>query len=295
MNIDYENEIYKKVYQNSIIFLKDGIHRLINQDDINKETIDYELLILTCTSFQISLELAMNALLIEKKGLSSIIPSTVESTKLIRQFKNNKLKTKSFEDIKKIIKKEKYVEDFNKEHYNIISKFQKYRNKIVHFSYNFKEEEVKLLRDEILFYLIYIIVKILEKKTDRPSEFFEYILGGKLHSEIIKYQPYINAMKTLAEMEGGDIFKCIICSNRTFNSNERYCYCCNFYGDLFNMVKCNVCKKENAVIYDNMNIEYNDNKVYGTCMNCDSRFLVYECPKCDKIYVDGIMQKNKKN
>ena len=73
MNTKFEKEAYKQLYNNSVLFLKDGIERLVNKDNGEDDYIERNLLTLTCTSFQISLELAIKSLIIERSGIRQVV------------------------------------------------------------------------------------------------------------------------------------------------------------------------------------------------------------------------------
>ncbi len=290
MSIDFEKEVYKMLYNNSIVFLKDGIERLVNKDNGEDDFIEHDLLTLTCASFQIALELAIKALIVERAGIRSIInkKQQILSDKEIESlFQENNLKTLEFDAQKNFIKSKNFIQDLTKEEFEIIDDFQLYRNRIVHFSYKFYDGDLFDLKYDIIYYLIHIIFKVLLSKKhqdERPSEFLEYSLGSELHKKLIEYAPYIYAMERSAKDNSERVFKCIVCNNRTYSQEEEYCYCCNFLGIDFTPIDCDYCKEKKSFIYDNLNIELNNNEAKGLCLNCDNDGIVYQCPKCGFAY-----------
>lgn len=52
----------------------------------------------------------------------------------------------------------------------------------------------------------------------------------------------------------------------------------------FGYIDCKHCKSESSVIYDRLNLEFNDYFAKAMCIECQSYTTVYECPRCDKSY-----------
>lgn len=283
---DFEKVAYKRLYQNAIVFLKDGIERLVNKDNGDDDYIEHDLLTLTCSSFQISLELAIKALVIERVGIRSILnkkQQVLSDAEIEKLFIQNKLKTLDFDTQKNFIKSKNYIQDLDKEDFKTIEEFQIYRNRIVHFSYKFYEDDLYDLKYDIIYYLIHIIFKVLLSKRyqdEKPSEFLQHHLGQNLHKKLINYSPYIYAMEALAKENSIKVFKCIVCNNRTLSREENYCYCCNFISYDFTMINCDFCKEKRSVLYDNLNIHLNSHITKGLCLNCDEDGIIYECPNC---------------
>lgn len=286
MSTNFEQDIYKQLQNNSIIFLNDGVERLLNKDNGDVDFIENDLLVLTCTSFQISIELAIKALILERYGIRKIIEvkyRTLSDNEIQELFLKNNLRTLEFDTNKNFIKTQKLIEDLTKDDFKIIDEFQKYRNRIAHFTYNFDNSDLYDFKDDLVYYLIHIIFKILLSKRhqdQKPSEFLAYTLNSDLHDRIIKYRPYIKAMEKLANDSSTIVLKCAICFNRTLSQDEDYCYCCNSYFDDFTLIDCDYCDGKKTFIYDNLNIDLNDNIAKGICLNCDDDGLIFECPEC---------------
>ena len=283
-------KLQQKLFSNSIIFLKDGIERLVNNDNGEEDFIEPDLLILTCTSFQISIELAIKALIVEKSGIRSLIHNKqkgLPDNEIEKLFFENRIKTKEFDTLKTFVKSKNFIEELTKEEFRTIDEFQNYRNKIVHFTYFFPEGEFYDKKEDLLYYMIHILFKILlstNSQDMKPSEFIEYTIGSDLHKKLIKYTPYINSMKRLAKQNSDKVFECIVCNNRTYSQEEEYCYCCNFIGEHFTPIDCDYCKEKGSVIYDNLNIEINNNEMRGLCLNCGNDGIIFQCPKCGFAY-----------
>ena len=264
---------------------------MILQDNEDSDYIEHDLLTLTCTSFQISLELAIKSLIIEKQGIRKILNRKQEelsNEEIEKLFIENEIKTLDFNAQKNLIKSKKIIYDLSKEDFRIMDEFQLYRNRIVHFLYTFKENELENFRDKIIYYIIHIILKILlygKDSEEKPSEFIEYILGHELYKKLIKYTPYIEAMHSLVKeisfYSGNEILRCVVCNNRTLIQYGKYCYCCNFDYEDFRLINCDYCEEERTVLYDNLNIKLNQNIARGLCLFCENDGVIFRCPQCE--------------
>ncbi len=290
MKSNFENEIYNTLKDNSVIFLKDGIIRLLQNDDSQEDLIRHDLLILTCTSFQISIELAVKALIVERTGIRYILnpkQRNLTDEEIKSLFINNDLKTNDFDILKNFIKSKGYIYTLKREDYDTIDTFQKYRNRIVHFSYKFTEGDYYDLKEDAVYYLINIIFKILLSNSHedvKPSEFVIETLGTNLYNDLLNYRPYIEAIKKVARQNSKEVFNCIFCFQKTYAQDQEYCYCCNSYFDDQTFHDCGYCDKKKSIIYDDLNISLNFNSVKGLCLNCDNDFILFKCPVCEVVY-----------
>lgn len=286
----FEKSIYETLHNNSIVFLKDGVERLIQNDNDEVDFIHHDLLILTCVSFQTSLELASKALIVERSGIRSILNSkqrALNDHEIENLFLDNNLKTLDFEYQKNFIKTKKYIYSLTREDFISIETFQKYRNNILHLSYKFADGDYYDLKEDAIFYMINIIFKILLSNSHedvKPSEFVIEILGAELYKSLITYKPYLEAIKRIAMANSKEVFNCIFCSQRTFAQDQDYCYCCNSYYEDNVFTDCAFCNKKRSIIFDDLNIKLNFNSVKGLCLNCDNDFILYKCPDCKVVY-----------
>ena len=68
MNV-FEQNIYQTVTHNALLFLKEGVLKLIDTDMHLPEMTLNDVVILSCSQVQIALELAVRAYLIREKGI----------------------------------------------------------------------------------------------------------------------------------------------------------------------------------------------------------------------------------
>lgn len=238
---------------------------------------------------QISLELATEYFLIKEKGLRAIIATrsqiSLTDEELLQAFWKNEIKTKTFEQLKELM--QEYSNDFStsKDELTIIDIFQLYRNKIMHLNYNF-EQDLFDIKYEFIYLIVHVLIPLLndEEYEVTPSEFYEYCLNKDEFLKLINFPTYVEKMESLAREESRYVYKCLECHHETFSVNDELCYCCNFQMPLQDFGDCILCGSEKSVVFDNLNIEINNNIMRGLCLNCDKYMLVFKCPQCGNIY-----------
>ncbi|MDF2934520.1 MAG: hypothetical protein K0R36_3851 [Chryseobacterium sp.] len=284
-----EEKIYSDLQNNSFVFFRDFIERITNKDNQNEDYISKELVALSIASLQISIELAFKALVIKKCGLLSLMstqnpPKSIEE--LYSDFLNNSIKVLTFERIKTFSKTNNLVDNLDDDDYEIITEFQKYRNGIVHLSFNFDENDYFDLKYDIIYFVVNILIKILcsGDESIKPSEFLEYNLGSEYHKRLVNYRPYISAMEKLAIENSFTVYDCIACSNKTYAKDDDYCYACNFVGIIEHFRNCEFCDEKRSMIYDGLNLELNNNETKAYCLNCQNDTYIFLCPECEVTY-----------
>lgn len=284
-----EEKIYTDLQNNSFIFFKDFIERITNKDNQNEDYISNELVALSISSLQISIELALKALVLKKCGLRSLM-STQNSSKtldeLYAEFLNNSIKVLNFEKIKIFAKANNLIDSIDEDDYEIITEFQKYRNGIVHLSFNFHENDYFDLKYDIIYFAINILIKILCScdESIKPSEFLEYNLGSEYHKRLINYSPYISAMEKLAIANSFKVYNCMECNNETYSKDDDYCYSCNLTDIAEHCRDCEFCDEKRSMIYDGLNLELNNNETKAYCLNCQNDTYIFLCPECEVTY-----------
>lgn len=283
---DFESKIYEAVSDNSFLFLKESLGRLLERDAEFKQ-IDNQLLTLTCAELQIALELAVRAVVIRRFGIAGVLKDNQKKLgeeEIIEHYKRKTLKVEDFEKLKNYLKKNNET-SLLKQEFLEIERFQQYRNKIVHFACEFSEEELSSLRNDILYYVVHVILVLLSEETtgETPTEYLQRKLGDDFYKKLKKYRPYIRAMDHYADRMTSPVWTCIGCSQRTYSPEFDYCYICG-YETLtgYKRVDCASCGTKNSVIYDHLDIhnEGNHHTINGMCLNCDEKTEVFECPEC---------------
>lgn len=285
----FERGLYKTVVHNSLLFLEDGVKRLINDRDHPLA----DTLILSCSDIQIALELAMRAFVIREKGLESILDRKQQGRytyeELERLYLDNKLKVIEFESLKNQLKGKDF-DVFRKEDFLIIEEFQTLRNKMVHFCCPLEEKELYTLREKLMYYVVRVVLCLLSDKYEdkKPAEYFEELLGWDFHRTLINDRGYIKAIEQLACDNSKVVGLCPICSRYAYAIDEELCYFCNVQpqeGE-WGRTRCIACGGKNSVIYDRLNIHLkgNHHSMPGLCQLCEAHPDVFECPVCGQTH-----------
>lgn len=273
---DFEVKVFEAVTDNSFLFLKEALGRLLKRDVDRFKVIDKELLPLTYAELQISLELALRAVAIRRLGIAEILTDDqkkLSEEEIVKHYENKTLKVDDFDKLKNNLKKHNLT-SLSKSEYKEIDRFQKYRNKIVHFACEFSKEDINTLRDDILYYIVHVVLVLLSEETtgETPAEYLQGKLGRELYTDLKNYTSYIKAMERYAAKMTDPVWTCVGCSNRTFSPEFDYCYICG-YETLsgYRRVDCAACGTRNSVIYDHLDIhlEGNHHKMPGMCLNCE--------------------------
>ena len=154
-------EIYKAIFNNSILFLKRGIDEIIN----SAQELTKEQFVVSCLFIQTSLELGLKAFLVKEKGIKAILKNghqnqTVDS--IFNSFENNDLRTKTYNDLKKLIL-ENEITLFGEIHFEHLTRFQKFRNNLVHLNLSFSSTDLQNLKYESIFALVHLIIPLLSE------------------------------------------------------------------------------------------------------------------------------------
>lgn len=274
--------IYDRIYENSVMFLRSAIKELITH---NSDALENEQAIVSCIFMQMAFELGLKAYLIKTKSLAIILQDKHKNQSIetiYTAFEQGTLKTKSFEDLKKLVIADDEL--FNQTQIDYINRFQLYRNQAVHFNLNLESSDLYDLKYDLIYVLVYVIISILAEMNmdfESPSEFFDNHLDKEDYKTLISYRPYVEEMEKLAITHARLVYNCIECGERTYSVDNEMCYCCNLqFTDAGEYITCISCKKPQSLIFDHLNIASNGNLMNGLCLNCDERCEVFKCPKC---------------
>lgn len=287
-----EKKIKEVLEANSVIFFKSFIDRITERDNGDEDEISNELVILSVSSLQIAMELAMKAALIEHSGLYEVVFSKNDSHRsktereLLDQFENNSLKTIGFEKVKHYVRINEVISTLDEDDFLIIDDFQKYRNGMVHFAYKFSHGDYFDLKYDIIYFAINILLKVLYNKHDdlKPSEYLEYKIGKEHYNKLRSYKPYVYAMEKLARSNSDEVFDCFFCHSHTYSKDVEYCYFCNIDYAGYQFTDCTYCHSKQTMLYDHLNLENNSYSTKGFCLVCKSDALLFACPNCEEIY-----------
>ena len=236
-----------------------------------------------------------------------------------KELQNNNITTLGFNDLKNFLEDNQdsfnYVikdgiSPFINFEYDFLEgtfdKFQKIRNNFVHLGVDLEKEDSRWLEVEFFTIVIFFISTILRelehlKKLGKcssylnngdifstPMDVLKTHLSSKSFYELLKNKCFLDNLQDLV-LDYGNCYLCDKCKKEFLildfpdSDGMSKCFCC---GNLFyaGYTDCHVCKNNNSVVYDNLNIELNKNIMPGYCYNCYSKLKVYECPECNCSY-----------
>ena len=283
----YQTEIVNQLYRNSTVFLNDAISHL------NKGMESYKDMVLAVVDIQMSLELAIKVRVAQDFGIRTILEkihkdTPIEDTpieEIIQKYESNSLRVKEFDALKNFLRSKRYDYQRLQDEYTYMEKFQKYRNKLVHFNYNFSETERNEIEDDIIHILVYILHALLSSdlSTEEYREFiFDYI-DTEEYRKLLRNPKYRTELHEVIDDEYGESYSCPICDSGLLTPTMKCLGCINDFNDrtAFGFVQCKYCGKE-TVIFDNLNISDND-MLRGLCVSCGEDTTVYKCKRCGNV------------
>ncbi len=286
----FEETLYQTIKYNSLLFLKDGVKRII---DYGRKEL-YDIIILSCSSIQISLELAMRAYILREKGIKYLINNKKKDgeytyAEIEKLYSEKKLYVIEFDAMKNQLKGIGNT-TFIKEDFKIIEKFQKYRNKLVHFCCPLAKEELSSFRENLMYYVVHVVLYLLydNYKNLKPAEYFEELLGYDFFRILWNDCGYIHAIEQLAKEQSKEVGVCPICERNAYSLDEEFCYFCNTYPNdgEWGRTECLACGGKKTVVYDRLNIHYPENhhSMPGFCQHCKAHPQIFECPICGQAH-----------
>lgn len=278
-----EAKIIDKLYQNASIFLNDAILHL------NRGVDSYSDMLLAVVDIQMSLELAIKVRIAQDYGIAAILEKADAGTSmedLMQKYEMNSLRVKEFESVKNFLKsKQSYNEIFSSE-YSYMERFQKYRNRLVHFDYNFSDLERVEMEKDIIHIIVYILHALLSSDIS-AEEYREFIFENIRSSEyekLLQNHQFQTELRKVIIREYGDSYLCPVCFKKLLTPMKKCLGCLLDFRDqtAFGFVRCNYCGRK-TVIFDALNLP--DNKmIRGLCVNCEEDTVVYMCELCGNVY-----------
>lgn len=113
-------------------------------------------------------------------------------------------------------------------------------------------------------------------------------LSPKAFHELLSNKCFEDNIVDIA-MDLGECYICNKCGKEALvldvkesNGTFKCFYCGDFFYAAYS--QCDICRSNNSVIYDDLNIEINGNVVSGYSYRCNKKSKIYKCPKCGCIY-----------
>jgi hypothetical protein len=287
MTISIDEKISTAVRKNSFIFLNKAIHELCSHDDKNDTEINTEAATLSITLIQISAELVLTSYAVKKYGVRIILKGgdrKKNDSEIESLFESNELSTRTFNELKNDLQVREEL--FSEEKLYLVESFQRNRNKLVHLHCILGKNDRYDLKYEMIQYIVNIIIPLLSDKAKAwpSSEDIEAHLDKSSYRRLLSFGPYLEKMRELARFDSEVILTCLHCSHKTLARDTGKCFACNYEYNDQEFADCGYCNTKSSVIFDHLNIEFNDNTARGLCLNCNEDDVIYKCPKCEKAY-----------
>ncbi|HFE9700317.1 TPA: hypothetical protein ACGA34_000283 [Clostridium perfringens] len=186
----------------------------------------------------------------------------------------------------------------------LFNKFQNIRNNFLHLGIDLREEDINWIRDDFYVLIIYFISTIINKNKQvdifnelRQKDFYITsldILISNLSNEaqLVLYndKKFEAELGSIAEdlSNTNEVFKCSKCGKDTLaldivdSGGQTKCLYCGLCLDAY-YCKCVICN-DDTIMYDELNMDNNNNVMPGYCYKCERKLKVYKCPVCGKVY-----------
>lgn len=265
-----ENTV-KSLQNNGFDFLNFGLRLILSS------TADAKDVKVSVANIQIGLELLIKYSLAKKYGLQYICITDLAShteAQIEELVEAGSLKTKKYE-----LCKQGFIEDATINGYerNLIDKFQRLRNSIVHFG-------AVLEREKTITQCAHVVLKVVRRIIESESDpWLRNYLSQDVYTDLIQFLPYIAEAIDDAYDSGNDVRLCFECSNETLTTldDEHYCFCCGFriFSGHAPYIDCPYCNGQRTAVYDSLNSQ--DGIFRGKCIACEEDLRVAKCAFCD--------------
>lgn len=265
--------------KNAATFLNCSINAL------NRGLADYGNKVIALVNLQMALELAMKAKVAERFGTAYIVhnlPEGATERDIQLKYENNTLRIKEFESLKNLLKAH-HMFGFERPEYAYIDRFQTYRNRLVHFNYNFSKDEEAQISQDIIYVLVYLLGALMSDslKSERPDYMQEFIDMAE-YNRLLDNPCYQAELKEFILDTYGDVYFCPHCSRELMAPNKKCLACFSEIGEEVGhgFTACCSCGDISSLLYDRLNIDLNNGATDGLCLRCQSRTTVYKCSRC---------------
>lgn len=261
-----------KLQKNGFDFLSFGL-RLILEPSVDEKDLR-----VAVANIQIGVELLIKYKIAKDKGLQEICTTDLSSLTNVQiedMAELGTLKTFKFETCKHKFISNTSIGEYER---NLIDRFQRLRNSIVHFG-------AVLPRELTIAECSHVVLKVVRRiiADDGSTHLADY-LSQDVYKSLIKFPQYINEAVDDAHKFGEDVRLCFECKNETLTTVHdefHYCFSCGFF--VFEKhapyIDCPYCKGHKTAVYDSLNSS--DGIFRGKCISCDENLLVAKCAFCE--------------
>lgn len=266
------DKITESLQKNGFDFLNFGLQLILSSAADAKDVK------VSVANIQIGLELLIKYSLAKKHGLQYICITDLTSrteAQIAEFVEAGTLKTKKYE-----LCKQGFIEGATINGYerDLIDRFQRLRNSIVHFG-------AVLPREQTIAQCAHIVLKVVRRIVEPECDtWLRNYLSQDVYNHLIKFPPYIAEAIDDAYDSGNEVRLCFECSNETLTTlpnDDHYCFSCGFrvFSKHAPYIDCPYCKRYRTAVYDCLN---NEEGIFrGKCIACEEDLRVAKCASCD--------------
>jgi hypothetical protein len=275
------------IRENARLFLKRAIQELVSDPSSNEKALTEEQAIMAVSLIQSCFELSVVALFIERSGLAGIVnkgDTGCTEEELLKKFEDNDLSTKNFNVLKEQLVQSYGLMDKDND-IALIDDFQRMRNKVMHLKFHFDEGDRFDLQFELIYFITRVIIPILDEEEINPAQVLKELMGSDGFRKLVAYPAYRLQAHRIALCWTPVVHDCMKCGCNSlgvdYDDSKCYACCASYHGTKF--IDCQACKAEQSVIYDNLNITSQPQRIInGRCLRCQISALVHACQVCDR-------------
>lgn len=262
----------ERLQQNGFDFLNFGLRLILSP------VADAKDVKVSVANIQIGLELLIKYSLAKKHSLQYICITDLTSlteAQIAELVEAGTLRTKKYELCKQGFITGATINGYERE---LIDRFQRLRNSIVHFG-------AVLPREQTIAQCAHVVLKVVRRIVESEgSSWLRNYLSQDVYRNLIQFPPYIAEAIDDAYESGNDVRLCFECSNETLTTlpnDEHYCFSCGFriLSEYAPYIDCPYCKGNRTAVYDSLNSE--DGIFRGKCIACEEDLIVANCASCD--------------
>ncbi|MBQ4831576.1 hypothetical protein J8L84_20060 [Alteromonas sp. MMG017] len=242
----------------------------------------------TIINIQAALELIGKFFVLRREGWKGIVKSKFHDkseTELLSLIEKDEIQTTPFWKSKDFFSNEIYLNSDDKD---LLDKFQSHRNQVMHLGMSTLPHGIL---NESIWFMVRIINQLewqdtLPMQDQYLANSLKSLLGNSLYTSLLANSCYIDeSIDRAFELYPDDMKHCIQCANESWaltDELDRVCFVCGYRGDqdTFGFADCPLCDAKGEVVFDALNIGYNEH-IRGKCCSCREFVNVSKCKTCD--------------
>lgn len=283
---EIENQLTIRLNKTFKLYIRTAIENALS------ETPSENAVLQTIINMQAALELISKFFVLQHEGWKGIITSKfhkMPESEVLKLIESGNIQTTPYWKNKEFISNEIYLNEDDKE---LLEKFQVHRNQVMHLGMASSPHEIL---NESIWFMVRIINQLnwqdtLPMRDQYLSNSLKSLLGNDLYKRLLNSSCYVaESIDRAYEMYPENIKHCLQCSNESWVLTEEgdwVCFVCGYRGDeeTFGFTDCPLCGAKGEVVFDVLNIEFND-YIRGKCCSCREFVDVSQCKSCEHVTI----------